>query len=88
MKDFMYNETLTKIENKQKELEAQIEEFDYIKSMIKDMQYYCRKRDDQYGYILDENEDYILEYPTDPYSIREYEKRRTVVDIVVKAYLK
>lgn len=88
MKDFMYNETLTKLDNKQKELEAQIEEIDYIKSIIKDMQYYCRKRDDEYNYIRDENDEYILEYPTDPYAIHEYEKRRNVVDIVVKSYFK
>ena len=52
------------------------------------MQYYCRKRDDEYNYIRDENDEYILEYPTDPYAIHEYEKRRNVVDIVVKSYFK
>ena len=35
-----------------------------------------------------ENDEYILEYPTDPYAIHEYEKRRNVVDIVVKSYFK
>ena len=86
-KDYLMNETVEKINGKVEELEKKIDELKYLISMIDDMKYYCIKRDEEYNRLYDEEGNQIYEFPTDPYAIMEYEKRKNIIDIVVKAIL-
>lgn len=85
--DYLMSETVEKINSKVEELEKKIDEYKYIISMIGDMKYYCIKRDEDYNRIYDEEGNQIYEYPTDPYAIMEYDKRKNIIEIVVKAIL-
>ena len=85
--DYIMKDTEQKINNKVEDLEKKIDELKFLISMIDDMRYYCIKRDKEYNTLYDEEGNQIYEFPSDPYAIAEYDKRKNIIDIVVKAIL-